>query len=226
MTTTPPSTAGATDLADSVTHALQAIPGVTVTDVSVTGDAVSVEFTDTADHRYEGRVAPGFREVTAEHPSAEFRCITFLDDDDDAGAADPAVQVAWLVDTAALSVSAMAGVSAWQQAGGGRELPADSAFTVHHEPAGTITAMLVVGCDGFDAEVTYTGSRGGAAAVKVTMTNDSPYVPPHLRAVVDAGLPAVVAAQAGYTVDGLARQIDAAAQAWAGRLSTPRTNRA
>lgn len=225
MTTTPPTTTGTTDLAESVTRALQAIPGVTLIDVSVTGDAVSVEFTDTDDHQYEGRVAPGFREVTSEHPSAEFRSITFLEGDG-AGVGDQAEQVAWLADTAARSLAAMAGVSAWQQVGAGCELPADSAFTVSHDLAGTVTAVLVVGCDGFDAEVTHTRSGGGTAAMKVTMTDDSPYVPPHLRAVVDVGLPLVVAAQAGYTVDGLARQIDAAAQAWSARRSTPRTNRA
>lgn len=222
-TTPPTSAATGTDLAESVTRALQAIPGVTVTDVSVTGDAASVEFTDADGHRYEGRVGLGFREVTGEHPSAEFRSITFLDDG--AGPGDPAEQVAWLADSAARSLSAMAGASAWQ-VGGGRELPDDSAFTVTPDPAGAVTAVLLVGCDGFDAEVTHTRPVGGTAALKFAMTDDSPYVPTQLRAVVAAGLPLVVAAQVGYTVDGLARHIDAACAAWEAAHATPHTTRA
>ncbi|WP_041368888.1 hypothetical protein [Nakamurella multipartita] len=192
--------------------ALTDIPGVQVVSLGVdrSGGGVLFEFRDADGDDYSGVVSPGLRRITAPHPTAGFESITIVpaaDGVDD----DPAEDAEWIRRHGEQAVRNTAAQRAWE-AIAGEELPDDQAFTVHAEPCGTVRAELLVPCDGFDAELVHRQRQGAGPEFDIRVSEGSPYVPPHLREVVQAGLAHVVSRQTGEPIDTTASRMGQAAR--------------
>ena len=196
----------------SLVHdALTEIPGVREISLSVdrTGCGVLFEFEDSDGDEYSGLVAPGLRRIVAPHPTAGFETITIVPPE--GAESDLAECAEWIRNHGEQSVRNTTAQRSWE-AIAGQDLPDDQSFTVRVGSAGSVRPELLVPCGGFDAELVHTQRQGGIPEFEVRVSEGSPYVPPGLREVVQAGLVHVISRQTGEPIGTTAERMGQAAR--------------